>query len=237
MRLLLTACLLLALTACSKPDEAKPDKSAEAASKSSKPEAAPLAVEAPAGTYVLDKTHASLVFRVNHLGMSNYTARFTRIDAELQFNPENPSASSVVATIDPRSITTDFPNPEPDFDAELAGKSWLDAEQFPKITFTSTGVDLTGPNTARISGDLDLHGVKRPISFDATFNGGYASFAPDTMGSRIGFSARGTLNRSDFGVAYGIPPEGSSMGVGDLVEFQIEAEFVRPISPAAPAKK
>ncbi|MFN3523991.1 MAG: YceI family protein [Phenylobacterium sp.] len=237
MKKLVTACALLALAACSPKAEKAADKAPETAAKTAP--AAPV-TDAPAGTYTLDKTHASLVFRVNHLGLSNYTARFTKLDGELKFDPENPSASSVTATIDPRSIETDFPNREPDFDAELAGKSWLDAEQFPQITFRSTGVDLTGPNTARVTGDLELHGVTRPISFDVTFNGGYASFPPDTSGSRIGFSGRGTLNRSDFGVAYGIPPEGSTMGVGDLVEYQIEVEFVRPTdapAAAAPAKK
>jgi polyisoprenoid-binding protein YceI len=240
MKRLLTACALAALAACS-PASEKTDDAAPAAKDAAETvqPAAPV-TDAPAGTYVLDKTHASLVFRVNHLGLSNYTARFTGLDAELEFDPENPDSSSVIATIEPRSITTDFPNPEPDFDAVLAGPEWLNAAQFPKITFRSTGVDLTGPNTARITGDLELHGVTRPISFNVTFNGGYASQPMDTAGSRIGFSAQGTLNRSDFGVTYGIPPEGSTMGVGDLVEFDIEMEFVRPgggaaARPAAPS--
>lgn len=222
MKKLMLAVALVALAACS-------PKSETAAPKAKAP-AAPSApvVDAPAGTYVLDKTHASLVFRVNHLGMSNYTARFTKIDAELHFNPDDPDSSTVVATIDPRSIRTDYPEAKPDFDAELAGKTWLDADNFPQMTFKSTGVDITGPTTARISGDLDLHGVTRPVSFDATFNGGYAGQPMDPAGARIGFSARGTLNRSDFGITYGIPAEGSSMGVGDLVEFQIEAEFIKP---------
>lgn len=230
MKKLLTACALAALVACS-PKAEKP-----AQQKAAPAQPAPTEIDAPAGTYVLDKTHASLVFRVNHLGMSNYTARFTKLDAELRFNPEDPDSSTVVATIDPRSIKTDYPNAKPDFDAELAGKTWLDADDFPQMTFKSTGIDLTGPTTARISGDLELHGVTRPVSFDATFNGGYTSQPMDPAGSRIGFSARGTLNRSDFGITYGIPSEGSSMGVGDLVEFQIEAEFVRPKDEAG-AKK
>ena len=182
----------------------------------------------PAGVYKLDKSHASLIFKVSHLGLSNYTARFTRLDAELQIDPANPGAARVTATVDPRSLETDYPDAEPDFDAELSGPSWLDAAKFPQITFRSTAVEPRGPNTARIVGDLSLHGVTRPVTLEARFNGGYAGNAMDPVGSRIGFSATGRLNRSDFGVAYGIPAPGTTFGVGDPVEILIEAEFTRP---------
>ena len=77
-----------------------------------------------------------------------------------------------------------------------------------------------------------LHGITAPITLETTFNGGYASFALDPSGSCIGFSARGSLMRSAFGIAFGIPAPGSTMGVGDAVEIIIEAEFTRP--PTAP---
>jgi polyisoprenoid-binding protein YceI len=73
-----------------------------------------------AGAYVLDKAHASLIFRINHLGFSNYTARFRRFDAQLQFDPANLIASRVTATVDARSLETDFPDPAKlDFNAML----------------------------------------------------------------------------------------------------------------------
>jgi polyisoprenoid-binding protein YceI len=189
---------------------------------------APAPTEAPAGSYTLDRSHASLLFRVNHLGFSYYTARFTRFDAELLFDPADPAASSVTAAIDATSIETDHPDPSFDFDAQLQDEHWLDAARFPQMTFHSTAVELTGPSSARISGELTLHGVTRPVTLDATFNGGYAGHPLDPFGARIGFSARGALMRSAFGIAEGVPAPGSSFGVGDAVEILIEAEFTRP---------
>ena len=225
----------LALAACS-----PADKKAEAPAASSAP--APAAASAatadkfvmpkvPAGDYKLDPTHASLDFKVNHLGFSNYTARFSDFDAKLKFDPANPSASSVEATIDPKSLS--LPNPPPGFKDELTGKAWLDAAQYPAITFRSTKVEVTGANTAKVTGDFTLHGVTKPVVLDATFNGGYAGHPMDPH-ARIGFSAHGVFKRSDFGIAYGVPAPGTTMGVSDAVDVQIEAEFSGP--PLADAK-
>jgi polyisoprenoid-binding protein YceI len=191
-------------------------------------------MDAPAGTYKLDKNHASLIFRVNHLGFSNYTARFKRFDATLQFDPEKPTAMSIKATIDPASIETDSPEPEKlDFNAELRGPNWLNTPKFPAITYRSTAIMLTGANRAEVTGELEMHGLKRPVVLEVTFNGGYPGMSLDPQ-ARIGFSARGTLKRSEFGIAYGIPPAGSTMGVSDEIDVQIEAEFNGP--PLAAAK-
>lgn len=234
----ITALTTVSLAACSPPAAEKAEK-AQPAAVATPAKPAP-ANEALPGAYKLDENHASVTFRVNHLGMSRYTARFTDIAADLQFDPANPAAMSVSATIDPRSIKTDFHGDKPDFDAELAGPSWLDAAKFPKITFKSTKVDVTGPATANVTGDLTLHGVTRPVTLETTFNGGSKPSGMDP-GSRIGFSAHGSLKRSEFGVSYGIPPAGSNFGVGDEVEFFIEAEFTQPVAAgtaaaAAPAQ-
>jgi polyisoprenoid-binding protein YceI len=191
----------------------------------------------PAGSYTLDKPHATLIFRVNHLGFSHWTARFTRFEAKLQFDPANPATAQVTVTIDPASITPD--NPPPGFVASLRGAQWLSAAQFPKITYRSTRVEPVGQNAMRIFGDLTLHGKTQPVVLDATYNGGYIGHPMDPH-ARIGFSAHGTLKRSDFGIAFGIPQPGSTMGVGDPVEFSIEAEFSGPAWAGAgntPAEK
>lgn len=236
MRHSLWACALLAtagVVACSP----KPAEKAETAK-------APAAAAAPAvinaalpGAYMVDPDHTSVTFRANHLGLSRYTARFTKIDADLRFDPTNPSAMSVSATIDPRSLETDYSKPATvDFDAELAGPSWLHAAKFPQMTFKSTKVEPTGPNTAKVTGDLSLHGVTKPVTLDVTFNGGMAPNAMDPAGSRIGFSARGALKRSEFGMTYGVPAPGSNFGVGDEVEVIIETEFTQiPPAGTAPA--
>lgn len=219
------AAAALALAGCSKPqDQARPAPKAAATGP-----VTPKPTDVPAGTYRLDKAHASVNFRIDHLGLSHYTARFTGLDATLTLDPKRPQASSVTATIDARTLQTNYPDAETlDFDAQLTGPDWLDAGRYPEITYRSTAVELTGPDTARITGDLTLHGVTRPVVLNAKFNGGYASNAMDPSGSRIGFSAQGKLRRSEFGLSAGIPAPGSTFGVGDEIEVLIEAEFTRP---------
>ena len=195
------------------------------------------APQPPAGAYVMDKAHSSVTFRVNHLGFSHYTARFSTFDAKLKFDPANPTASSVEAIIDPKSLT--LPSPPAGFKDELTGKAWFDTAQYPTITFRSTKVEVTGANTAKVTGDFTLHGVTKPVVLDATFNGGYAGHPMDPH-ARIGFSAKGTFNRSEFGMGFGVPAPGTTMGVGDAVDVTIEAEFSGPPladakAPAAPA--
>jgi len=179
----------------------------------------------PKGAYTVDKAHTSLIFRVSHMGFSVYTGRFTRIDAQLRFDPANIPSSNIEVTIDPHSISAD--NPPEGFLETLAGKDWLDAEHFPQMTFRSKSLESTGRQTLRIRGELTLHGVTRPVTLEARYNGGYAGHPFDPH-ARVGFSAHGLLKRSDFGVSYGIPAPGTTMGVGDEVEVIIETEFSGP---------
>ncbi len=211
----------LALAACSQP--------------SSAPEAPPAetAVEhtAPAGAYTLDKSHASLIIRVNHIGYSQFTARFVNWDASLNLDPAAPENSTINVTIDPRSIASDNP---PEGFIDIMRNDFLKSPEFPQITFRSTRIERTGPNTANIIGDLTLLGVTRPVTLEARFNGGYEGMSLDPH-ARVGFSAHGTFNRSDFGMSYGLPPEGSNLGVGNQVEVIVETEFNGPDFTPPPA--
>ena len=184
----------------------------------------------PAGRYQLDKSHASLLFRVSHLGFSNYTTRFSRFDAQLTFDPANLAASQVVVTIDTASLEMDGA-PAACLDI-VRGPQMLDTAKFPQITFRSERVQVKGSNSMEIIGNLTLHGVTRPLVLNATFNGGYAGHPMDPH-ARVGFSAHASLKRSDFGITFGIPAPGSTMGVGDTIDISIEAEFSGPAFPAA----
>jgi polyisoprenoid-binding protein YceI len=179
----------------------------------------------PAGAYTVDKAHTSLLFRVSHLGFSTYTGRFTQVDAQLQFDPARIPASTVTVDIDPRSISAD--NAPSGFMQTLAGQGWLDADRFPQMSFRSKSVELTGPNSFRIHGELTLHGVTKPLDLDARYNGGYAGHPMDPH-ARVGFSATGSLKRSDFGISFGIPAPGTTFGVGDDVQVVLESEFSGP---------
>jgi polyisoprenoid-binding protein YceI len=189
----------------------------------------------PAGRYTVDPAHATLLFRVDHLGFSHYTARFKHFDATLQFDPARIAASQVNVTVDAASIETDFPDPAKlDFNGELRGKDWLDTEAHPQMTFRSQRVVPTDKQSFRIEGGLTLHGVTKPVVLEATYNGGYAGHPMDPH-ARIGFSARGHLKRSEFGINIGIPAPGTTLGVSDEVEVIIEAEFSGPPLRSGPA--
>lgn len=183
------------------------------------------AASAPAGTYEMDLSHTSVIFRIDHIGLSAYTGRFTRVSGQLKFDPAQPAAQSVTAEIDATSLQTNYPEPAKlDFDAQIR-KQFLAAETYPKITFRSTKVELTGPSTARITGDFTLHGVTKPVTLETTFNGGYPKGGMDPAAARIGFSAHGSFKRSDFGMKQFVPPPGTHFGVGDEIEVIIETEF------------
>jgi len=184
------------------------------------------AAPVPAGAYTVDKAHTSLLFKVNHLGFSTFTDRFTRVDAKLAFNPRNLADSSVNVTIDPNSISTD--NAPDGFLTELAGQMFLDTGKYPDMKFTSRSVEDAGNGNFRIRGELTLHGVTQPLTLEGRYNGGYAGHPYDPH-ARVGFSARGTLKRSDFGISMGIPSAANHFfGVGDDVEVQLETEFSGP---------
>jgi polyisoprenoid-binding protein YceI len=211
--------------ATNEPAQAAPAPAAEPAGEPSR--TAALAPDVPAGDYKMDPAHSSLLLRVDHMGFSKYTLRFRRFDAQLRFDPRNLTATQLTATVDPRSIETDFPDPKYNFNAELAGPQWLDAAKFPEIALRTTRVEDLGNQAMRVHAQLSMHGVTRPIVLDATYNGGYVGHPMDPH-ARVGFSARGLLRRSEFGIAGGIPPAGGNMGVGDQVAIVIESEFNGP---------
>ncbi len=169
----------------------------------------------PAGIYETDVSHTSVHWRISHLGLSNYTARFDKIETKLNFDPKDVTKSKVDVTIDPTSVNTGLP----DFDKKLRGEGYFDIAKNPRITFSSTKIEKTGENTGIITGDLTLNGVTKPVTLTTTFNGGMFNQYAD--GHSLGFSAIAKIKRSDFGMMTLLP------AVGDDVEIIIEAEFVQ----------
>jgi YceI-like domain len=119
----------------------------------------------------------------------------------------------------------------------MKGPQMLDTSKYPLIVFQSESVRMTGARSMEVAGTLTLHGVTRPIVLTATYNGGYAGMPNMDPQARVGFSAHGALKRSDFGITFGVPAPGTTMGVGDLIDFAIEAEFTGPPLAVAPADK
>ncbi len=192
--------------------------------------AAPAELKAPAGRYRLDPTHSSLTFRVNHLGLSNYTARFTRFDATLDLDPANLAASTITATVEPASVRTDYSgdyrgahkdSPYQSWDEDLARNAkFFNAGQHPTASFRSTRVEQTGPGRVRVTGDLTLLGQTHAVTLDGALVGSVAAH-PFTERGAVGFSATGTFSRSAFGMNHLLQP----LLVGDSVTIQFDGEF------------
>lgn len=222
------ALALIAAAACSEkaPEPAAPAPEAAAPAEPAAPApAAPDVSKLPAGAYKSDPTHSTLTFHVNHLGFSNYTASFSSFTTDLQLDPAAPETAKVTATIDLNSLT--LPSPPKGFKDELLNDQWLDKKTGAQMKFESTGVTKTGPATADVAGNLTLKGITKPVTLHVTFNGGYEGHPMDPH-ARIGFSAKGSLKRSDFNISIGIPVPPSTMGVGDEVSFEIETELSGP---------
>jgi polyisoprenoid-binding protein YceI len=180
-------------------------------------------LEAPAGDYVVDKTHATLTWRVKHMGMSNYTARFKSFDAKVRYDPANPSNNSVDATIDLASVETDFvPQGDRDFNAELRSDRFFNVGKAQQATFASKTVTMNGPRSMKVVGSLSFLGVNRPVTLDVVLNGAVKEH-PLAKVPWLGISARGKVQRT----AFGLNPMPQLTGIGDDVEVVIEAEFVK----------
>jgi polyisoprenoid-binding protein YceI len=176
----------------------------------------------PEGEYTLDLSHASVIWKVSHLGLTNYAARFADFDASIDYKPNNIEASQVVATINPMSIQTAYPNAdEKDFDQILAtDEDWFNAPKFASIDFTSTSIEMTGEKTALMQGELRFLGVSKPVTLDVIFNGAMER-QPFSGKPTMGFSATTTIKRSDWGMSKFVP------NIGDEVKVMIEGEFAK----------
>jgi polyisoprenoid-binding protein YceI len=173
------------------------------------------AAPASAADYVIDtdKAHASINFRIKHLGFSWLTGRFDNFKGTFAFDEAKPEASKVKVEIDTNSINSNHA----ERDNHLRGKDFLDTASFPTATFESTAVKVDG-DKATITGNLTLHGVTKAITIDATRVGGGSD---PWGGNRQGFTGTATLPLKDFGINYNLGP------ASQAVELALEIEGVR----------
>ncbi len=167
----------------------------------------------PAGAYTVNAGHTQVLFSILHLGLTDYFGRFDKISGTLNFDGNQPDHSSVNISIDMTSL--DLPSARLTSDV----KTVFGVQQYPAATFKSTAITRTGPNSGQIAGLLTIRDVTKPVTLDATFNGGESSLL--TGGYALGFRATGTIKRSDFGLTSMI----WSSFVSDDVHLVIEAMF------------
>jgi len=178
---------------------------------------APEASAAISGTYQADPGHRYITFSYLHQGYSRPFLRWRDWDATLEWDADDPTASSVSVTIDANSIDSGVD----EFDGHLKGDKFFDTANHPEITFVSTSLTKTGDNTGTLTGDLTIKGNTKPVTLDVTLN--RAAFEDRGQVYKIGFSATGAVKRSDFGVDAYVP------FVGDEVSLVIETEFLNPV--------
>ena len=170
-----------------------------------------------AGTYALDVAHSTVGFRIRHMGLAFVEGEFDAFEGQVVFDPANIAATSVTATVQTASVDTDVEAR----DTHLRTADFFDAATHPTMTFRSTAVQPTGPTTFRLTGDLTLHGVTRPVTLDVVAAG---PIDDPRGGTRAGFHAEGEIDRRDFGMTWGRDLPSGVPGVGHLVTLVLDAE-------------
>lgn len=176
----------------------------------------PFAAVSPAfaaDEYVFDKGHTHILFAISHLGFSMTHGEFMEYEGTVMIDEGAIANSSVDVTIQMASVDTGHTKR----DESLQKPDWLDTAQFPTMTFKSTAVEQTGDTTATMTGDLTLKGVTQPVTLDVALRGrGTNPFSNQEV---LGFTASGTIKRSDFNFTHALP------GIGDEIEITIETEL------------
>lgn len=167
------------------------------------------------GAYAIESSHTRVLFAIDHMGTSTWYGDFTQVSGTLKLDPKSPAASQLEISVPVGTISTT----NAILDKELKAADWFDAAKYPTMTFRSTKVTPTGPNTATVTGDLTFHGVTKPVVLNVKFKG--AGVNPLTKAYTVGFDATGKIKRSDFGVAKYVPL------LGDEVDLILSAPFVR----------
>ncbi len=178
-------------------------------------------IDVPSGVYVMDRQHATLHWRVTHMGLSEYVGRFDAFDLSLTIDGEAPENSVVSVSVDPLSVSTAFPD-GPEFNDTISQDArLLNSGAFPEITFVSTSVEPTGDRTLTVTGDLTMLGVTHSETFEVEVTG-FLPEHPFAKKPAIGLRAVGTVNRTDYGMAFLAPQI-----VAPDVTIEIIAEFAK----------
>lgn len=167
---------------------------------------------AAAEKFNFDTVHSQVIFFVDHLGFSISEGEFLDWEGHIMYDQENPAASSVEVVIDTNSIDMD----DEAWNDHLKNADFFNVEKYPTMTFKSTGIEVTGEDTANITGDLTILETTKPVVLAVTHR--KTGPSPRGDGIKAGFSATTTIKRSEWGMTYGLPM------VGDDIEIRIEVE-------------
>jgi polyisoprenoid-binding protein YceI len=170
-------------------------------------------------SWQIDKVHSEVQFKVRHMMVSWGRGSFEKFDGVINIDEQNPENSTVDIKIDASSINTR----QADRDAHLRSPDFFDAPNYPYITFKSTQVKQTGPNTAKLTGDLTIRDVTKPVTLDVNYSGQHKSpFGPFLA---AGFNAETVISRKEWGLTWNALIEGGGMLVSDDVHITIDLEL------------
>jgi len=171
-------------------------------------------------TYKIDPAHSDVMFKVKHLMISTATGVFKKFDGTLEIDEEDFVNAKVTFEADIDSVDTK----NEQRDEHLKGEDFFSAEQFPKMTFTSTEIQKTGDNEYALTGDLTIRDVTKPVELKVEYNGS----TKDPWGyERMGFEVSGKINRKDYGLKWSAVTEAGGLVVADDVKLAMNVEMVK----------
>ncbi|UYQ64604.1 YceI family protein [Streptomyces peucetius] len=184
------------------------------------------ALAALTGEYAIDPAHSSIGFTVRHAMVTNVRGSFGEHEGTLRLDGTDPSRSSASIDVAIASVDTGIA----DRDGHLRSGDFFDAENFPKMTFRSTAAEQLGGDRYRITGDLTIKDVTRPLSIDLQFQGA----ATDVYGNeRVGFEGGAQILRSDWGLTWNAALEAGGVMVSDKVKLTFDISAIKAAAPAA----
>jgi polyisoprenoid-binding protein YceI len=168
-------------------------------------------------SYTIDSSHSAVSFSVRHMVFAKVRGHFNKWTAELAFDPADPTKSSVAVEIDAASIDTR----EAQRDGHLKSPDFFDVEKFPRLTFRSKSVERAGDGHYKVTGALTIRDVSKDVVLDVEETGR----GKDPWGNaRVGFSAKATINRADFGLKWNQALEAGGVLVGEKVEIELDVQ-------------
>lgn len=176
----------------------------------------------------IDTSHSEVTFSARHMMLSKVRGRFEQFEGTIDGNEEHPELSSVAVTIAAASINTRDTNR----DNHLKSADFLNAEQYPSITFASRRIEMKGADRARLIGDLTIRDVTREVALDVEYHGQAKSPWGTTS---AGFSATTTINRKDWNLTWNVALETGGVLVGEEITINIELEVVQQVAQPAEA--
>ena len=181
-------------------------------------------VSAPAETWTVDAAHSTVGFSVKHMMVSNVKGAFGKFTAKVEGDPADVTTAKITATIDVASVDTR----EPKRDEHLRASDFFDAAKYPQMTFTSTTVEKVSATKAKVTGNLTLRGVTKPVTLDVEYTTPVKSPWGQTV---VGATATGKIDRQAFGVSFSKTLETGGLLVGNEVTLLLELELVRQDAP------